>query len=137
MSIGETSAQMTNMFSKFRDVGGSKLLKILESYPELSAEWLLRGEGEMIKGENSKQYSLKELTEEIAAAENNVPYKDKFKPVAEETECNWLLELYAIYKPGSVLSKGAMVELLNAENRVKTLENELKLKDTIIELLRK
>lgn len=28
---------------------GSTLLKILETYPELSTEWLMRGEGEMLK----------------------------------------------------------------------------------------
>ena len=31
------------------EVGGDAISKILKKYPELSAEWLLRGEGEMLR----------------------------------------------------------------------------------------
>lgn len=31
------------------ELGGEKIAKILTSYPELSAEWLLLGEGDMLK----------------------------------------------------------------------------------------
>ena len=41
-------------------LGSDKLEKILMAYPELSAEWLFRGEGEMLKGETNN-YSDKEL----------------------------------------------------------------------------
>lgn len=33
--------------------GGEMIVKILTLYPELSAEWLLRGEGDMIKTDNT------------------------------------------------------------------------------------
>lgn len=33
--------------------GGEMIVKILTLYPELSAEWLLRGEGDMIKADNT------------------------------------------------------------------------------------
>jgi len=36
-------------FDKVKDVGSEKLLKILNTYPEISAEWLLTGNGSMIK----------------------------------------------------------------------------------------
>jgi transcriptional regulator with XRE-family HTH domain len=34
---------------KVRDVGSEKLMKILNAYPELSVEWLLTGNGQMLK----------------------------------------------------------------------------------------
>jgi phage repressor protein C with HTH and peptisase S24 domain len=36
-------------FDKVKDVGSEKLLKILNTYSDISAEWLLTGNGEMIK----------------------------------------------------------------------------------------
>lgn len=33
--------------------GGDMLVKILTAYPELSAEWLMRGEGSMLRGQNN------------------------------------------------------------------------------------
>lgn len=36
---------------KVKDVGSEKLLKILNTYPEISPEWLLTGKGEMLKHE--------------------------------------------------------------------------------------
>ena len=38
-------------FDKVKDVGSEKVLKILKTYPEINCEWLLTGEGEMLKGE--------------------------------------------------------------------------------------
>lgn len=39
---------------KVKDVGSEKLLKILNTYPELSPEWLLTGKGSMLKEEEVK-----------------------------------------------------------------------------------
>jgi hypothetical protein len=36
-------------FDKVKDIGSEKLLKILNTYPELSVEWLLTGNGQMLK----------------------------------------------------------------------------------------
>jgi len=34
---------------KVKDIGCEKVLKILKTYPDISAEWLISGEGEMLK----------------------------------------------------------------------------------------
>lgn len=36
-------------FDKVKSVGSDKILKILKRYPEISAEWLMTGEGMMLK----------------------------------------------------------------------------------------
>ena len=36
-------------FDKVKSVGSDKILKILKRYPEISAEWLITGEGMMLK----------------------------------------------------------------------------------------
>ena len=38
---------------KVKDVGSEKVLRILKTYPEISAEWLIAGEGEMLKSSQS------------------------------------------------------------------------------------
>lgn len=43
---------------KVKDIGHSKLLKILSTYPEINPIWLILGKGEMII--KSKSFSLKE-----------------------------------------------------------------------------
>ncbi len=35
--------------AKYSELGGDKIVKILTAFPELSAEWLLRGEGPMLR----------------------------------------------------------------------------------------
>lgn len=45
---------------KVKDVGSEKLLKILNTYPEISPEWLLTGRGAMLKEEEKKEISEKE-----------------------------------------------------------------------------
>lgn len=45
-SIGRSSAYVTNIVNS---IGNSSQQKIAEQYPELNMEWLLTGEGEMLK----------------------------------------------------------------------------------------
>ena len=40
-------------------LGGDKIVKILTLYPELSADWLLRDEGEMLRNETNKENGQK------------------------------------------------------------------------------
>lgn len=52
--------------------GGDMLVKILTLYPELSAEWLMRGEGEMLR--NSKNPFTRELTDsDPTTGQNYIP----------------------------------------------------------------
>lgn len=57
-SVGMANASLRKTLASGAGIGTDKLEKILITYPEISAEWLLRGEGSMLKGvalEHDKQ----------------------------------------------------------------------------------
>lgn len=49
-----TGISYQNMKGKslFSEIGGSQIAKILSVYPEISSEWILTGNGEMLKNSN-------------------------------------------------------------------------------------
>lgn len=50
-SIGITQSVIASMFSRNTEPSSKVIVSILNAYANLSAEWLMRGEGEMIKGD--------------------------------------------------------------------------------------
>jgi hypothetical protein len=52
--IGCSSAQITQMLTHEKNFGIDKMLKILSAYPDISTEWLLTGQGEMLKLNSTK-----------------------------------------------------------------------------------
>ena len=48
ISIGVSHGSISNAFKHNKNIGSNVVQKVLEVYPELSAEWLLRGTGAMI-----------------------------------------------------------------------------------------
>lgn len=52
-SIGITQSVIASMFSRNTEPSSKVVVSILNAYANLSAEWLMRGEGSMIKNENN------------------------------------------------------------------------------------
>lgn len=52
-SIGITQSVIASMFSRNTEPSSKVVVSILNAYADLSAEWLMRGEGSMIKDENN------------------------------------------------------------------------------------
>ena len=50
-NIGCSNGTIAKCLSKGTDVSSIWISKIVEKYPQYNAEWLLTGEGEMLKGE--------------------------------------------------------------------------------------
>lgn len=48
ISIGVSHGSVSNAWKNKKNIGSNVVANILKTYPELSAEWLLRGEGEML-----------------------------------------------------------------------------------------
>lgn len=57
----EASAELSKGYwAKTKSISADVVMKISRIYTDISTEWLLRGEGEMIKGEMLKSSSPKE-----------------------------------------------------------------------------
>jgi len=79
-AAGMSNASLRKAIQSGNGIGTDKLEKILTLYPDLSAEWLLRGEGEMLRDKEESRLSTlcrelaginerkKQLEEEIATA---------------------------------------------------------------------
>lgn len=105
--IGMEQVTFNNYMIGKRGLSYEVIDAILDAFPEVSAEWLLRGEGEMLKGEDASinvradsnlfkelyenaQLEIRKLNREIGALENEVEslkskiphskWADKIKP---------------------------------------------------------
>ncbi len=71
-SVGMSNGSLGTTIKNGQGIRTDKLENILSVYPELSAEWLLRGVGSMIKGEGKAV----ELENKIAIMSKGRPNKD-------------------------------------------------------------
>ena len=63
----EASAELSKGYwAKTKSISADVVMKISRIYTDISTEWLLRGEGEMIKGEMLKSSSPKEESAPIS-----------------------------------------------------------------------
>jgi len=60
-----------NYYFEGRRVPACVLEKALQVYPELSAEWLMRGEGDMLREDDTEKASTESLLDRIEALEVN------------------------------------------------------------------
>lgn len=66
-TMGVSEGTMSKAFRKNTEIRTDNIESIVESYPQLSAEWLLRGEGEMLKQEAvSESEMIMRLVNKIA-----------------------------------------------------------------------
>lgn len=72
-SVGMSNGSIGTTIKNGQGLRSDKLENILSVYPELSAEWLLRGTGSMIKGEGKSV----ELEEKIASMAMGGKDRDK------------------------------------------------------------
>lgn len=78
-AAGLSNASFRKALQSGNGIGTDKLEKILMVYPELSAEWLLRGEGSMIRGkEETTDRKLVELCKRLV-----VIYEQKDETIHE------------------------------------------------------
>lgn len=54
-ALDMTEANLSNKLNGIRKIDLSTLCVLLNRFPDLSAEWLLRGEGDMYKSQNYEQ----------------------------------------------------------------------------------
>ena len=91
-TIGIQRSNVTHVLHERNKPGLQFIVKILESFPEINAKWLLTGEGEML--ENKKALSLKqpemfpntENTDNPLPENSKIPVPEKEKSIPEEDE---------------------------------------------------
>ena len=113
---------------KVKDVGSEKLLKILNTYPELSPEWLLTGRGEMLKEEEVKKVAPQDLP--TANDEVSTLLREKaamLEAIIKEKE-----EKEAMYKEKIMALENELQEYKNLKKGYQQEEEE---EDEIIEIL--
>lgn len=99
--------------------GGDMLVKILTIYPELSAEWLMRGDGEMLRGNGYAK--IVDSTSIQHSASNTNEILDK-----QNTTSGVLNRLFdSLSEKEDILRKQAE-EIGGLKERIKQLEYELK-----------
>lgn len=69
-TIGITQSVIASMFSRNTEPSSKVLVSILNAYADLSAEWLMRGEGSMIKGEDKSNGKCDERKFVVCVDEN-------------------------------------------------------------------
>lgn len=79
IKIGASNGMIGRAISKKTDISAEWLSKIIEILPETSAEWLLTGNGEMIKEKLSPELSPK-LSPNNKISENRCASIDKSEP---------------------------------------------------------
>jgi len=59
--IGVQRASVSHVLSERNKPGFDFIQKILDTYPLISADWLITGKGEMLKSKNVEQYLFSEM----------------------------------------------------------------------------
>ncbi|MFK7814163.1 MAG: hypothetical protein AB8B59_16820 [Maribacter sp.] len=63
ISLEVSHGSISNAWKREKNIGSNVIEKILKIYPEIRAEWLLRGEGDMFEKRNRTELILKDLKE--------------------------------------------------------------------------
>ena len=113
---------------KVKDVGSEKLLKILNTYPELSPEWLLTGKGKMLKEEEVK----KAAPQDLPTANDEVSTLLREKAAMLEAIIKEKEEKEAMYKEKIIALENELQEYKNLKKGYQQEEEE---EDEIIEIL--
>ena len=70
--IGVQQMTLWGQLNGKRKLSLDSVLAILNSYPELSAEWLMRGTGEMKKGNDAQEKRLDNLVDVISMQQETI-----------------------------------------------------------------
>lgn len=83
---------------KVKDIGSSRIEKILQVYPEISPEWILLGKGKMLKFDSKEALTLEQIDFIVDAIHNHNKQLEEnsifrtWKDNIEKDACNKLLK---------------------------------------------
>ncbi len=83
--IGVQQMTLWGQLNGKRKLSLDSVLAILNSYPELSAEWLMRGTGDMTKGNDAQEKRLDNLVDVISMQQETIRnLQDKIKQLQNQ-----------------------------------------------------
>lgn len=83
--IGVQQMTLWGQLNVKRKLSLDSVLAILNSYPELSAEWLMRGTGDMMKGNDAQEKRLDNLVDVISMQQETIRnLQDKIKQLQNQ-----------------------------------------------------
>lgn len=82
-SIGISNGSFGGQLKKNKTIGVDKLESILRLYPDLSAEWVLTGNGTMLKDTESYEQTIESLRKVIKAQEKTIAVLERFIPAKQ------------------------------------------------------
>lgn len=83
--IGVQQMTLWGQLNGKRKLSLDSVLAILNSYPELSAEWLMRGTGDMMKGNDAQEKRLDNLVDVISMQQETIRnLQDKIKQLQNQ-----------------------------------------------------
>jgi plasmid maintenance system antidote protein VapI len=83
--IGVQQMTLWGQLNGKRKLSLESVLAILNSYPELSAEWLMRGTGDMTKGNDAQEKRLDNLVDVISMQQETIRnLQDKIKQLQNQ-----------------------------------------------------
>jgi len=105
-------------------IGSDKLSKIIDKFPDINLEWLLTGNGQMLKSNVQKT-----LTPASDASSENIDSQDKYNDNSQKNKIfNPNLNINDLIKAmesmTEIMKANADIAKLNAENEKLRLENE-------------
>ena len=75
--IGVTQSVIASMFQKGTEPSSKVIRSVLSAFPEISADWFLRDEGEILKSPNKETECMESLLETISTIQDTMNnYKD-------------------------------------------------------------
>lgn len=73
--IGLSNGYLGKQLSRNADLGEGILMRVIENCPDINPEWLLTGNGEMLKNEEDNEFSDKEIMSKEKGPEGELDYK--------------------------------------------------------------
>ena len=73
--IGLSNGYLGKQLSRNADLGEGILMRVIENCPDINPEWLLTGNGRMLKNEEDNEFSDKEIMSKEKGPEGEVDYK--------------------------------------------------------------
>jgi len=84
LKCGINQPTLFNQLKGIRAISLDTVLSVCKTFPDVSAEWLLRGEGEMFKSQSREMERINKLVDTIATLQESINTKSETIAILNE-----------------------------------------------------